>query len=105
MIADRVGRVLCILLARGLGPFDFLSLLLFRDFNQLVLANGVIGVAGGLGRDRLKGGSYMGGPTWQALIADKVPPEGYGEGHGSHGHHHQPHGTAQLLHRRPPLRP
>jgi MFS family permease len=79
MIADRFGRVLCILLARGLGPFDSLSLLLLRDFNQLVLAHGVIGVAGGLGGDRLKGGGYMGGPAWQALIADKVPPRDRGK--------------------------
>jgi len=78
-IADRFGRVPCILLARGLGPFDSLSLLLFKDFNQLVAAYGVIGIAGGLGGGRLRGGGYMGGPAWQALIADIVPPRDRGK--------------------------
>ena len=73
MIADRFGRVPLILLARGLGPFDSLSLYLFKDYNQLLMAYGVIGVAGGLGGGRLRGGGYMGGPAWQALIADVVP--------------------------------
>jgi MFS family permease len=81
MIADRFGRMPCILLARGLGPFDSLSLLLLRNFNLLLLRNfnqllaaySVIGVAGGLGGGRIRGGGYMGGPAWQALITDIVP--------------------------------
>jgi MFS family permease len=73
MIADRFGRMPCILLARGLGPFDSLSLLLLRNFNQLLAAYSVIGVAGGLGGGRIRGGGYMGGPAWQALITDIVP--------------------------------
>lgn len=79
MIADRFGRMPCILLARGLGPFDSLSLLLFRDFNQLLAAYSVIGVAGGLGGGRIRGGGYMGGPAWQALITDIVPQEDRGK--------------------------
>jgi MFS family permease len=73
MIAVRFGRMPCILLARGLGPFDSLSLLLLRNFNQLLAAYSVIGVAGGLGGGRIRGGGYMGGPAWQALITDIVP--------------------------------
>jgi MFS family permease len=72
-IADRLGRVPCIFLARGLGPFDSLSLYLFHDYNQLLVAYGVIGFAAGLGGGRLRSGGYMGGPAWQALIADLVP--------------------------------
>ena len=79
MIADRFGRVPCILLARGLGPFDSLSLLMLRDYNHLLAAYGVIGVAGGLGGGRLRGGGYMGGPAWQALIADIVPQRDRGK--------------------------
>ena len=79
MIADRFGRMPCILLARGLGPFDSLSLLLLRDFNQLIAAYSVIGVAGGLGGGRIRGGGYMGGPAWQALITDIVPQEDRGK--------------------------
>ena len=79
LIADRFGRVPCILLARGLGPFDSISLLLFKDFKQLIATYGVIGIAGGLGGGRLRGGGYMGGPAWQALIADIVPPRDRGK--------------------------
>jgi MFS family permease len=79
LIADRFGRVPCILLARGLGPFDSLSLLLFRDYLQLIGAYSIIGVAGGLGGGRLRGGGYMGGPAWQALISDIVPSRDRGK--------------------------
>jgi len=79
MIADRFGRVPCILLARGLGPFDSLSLYLFKDYNQLLAAYGVIGVAQGLGGGRIRAGGYMGGPAWQALVADIVPQRDRGK--------------------------
>jgi hypothetical protein len=59
--------------------FDSLSLLMFRDYNQLLAAYGVIGVAGGLGGGRLRGGGFMGGPAWQALIADLVPQRDRGK--------------------------
>ena len=49
MIADRFGRIGPILLARALGPIDSLNLLFLRDFNHLIGAYSVIGVAGGLG--------------------------------------------------------
>lgn len=73
LVADKYGRIPCILLARGLGPFDSLSLYMFHDYEKLLYAYGVIGFAGGLGGGRLRGGGYMGGPAWQALIADLVP--------------------------------
>ena len=79
MMSDRYGRVPCILLARGLGPFDSLSLLLFRDYNQLLGAYGVIGFAQGLGGGRIRSGGYMGGPSWQALVADLVPSRNRGK--------------------------
>ena len=79
LIADRFGRVPPILLARSLGPVDSLSLLLLRDYNHLLAAYGIIGVAGGLGGGRLRGGGYMGGPAWQALITDIVPQRDRGK--------------------------
>lgn len=72
MIADRFNRVIPILLARALGPIDSLNLLFLDNFNHLLVAYSVIGVAGGLGGGRIRGGGYMGGPAWNALIADLV---------------------------------
>lgn len=79
IIADKFGRVPCILLARGLGPFDSLSLYLFKGYNQLLAAYSVIGVAQGLGGGRIRTGGYMGGPAWQALVADVVPQRDRGK--------------------------
>jgi MFS family permease len=72
MLADKYGRVPCILVSRALGPFDSLSLLLFRDFGHLLGAYSVIGVAQGLGGGRIRTGGNIGDPAWQALIADLV---------------------------------
>jgi len=79
MIADKYNRVIPILLARALGPIDSLNLLFLNDYNQLLAAYGVIGVAGGLGGGRIRGGGYMGGPAWNALIADLVPSRDRGK--------------------------
>ncbi len=79
LIADRFGRIPCIFLARALGPVDSLSLLLLRDYRQLLAIYAVIGVAGGLGGGRLRGGGYTGGPAWQALVADLVPSRDRGK--------------------------
>jgi len=79
MIADRYNRVIPILLARALGPIDSLNLLFLDNFNHLLAAYGVIGVAGGLGGGRIRGGGYMGGPAWNALIADLVPSRDRGK--------------------------
>jgi MFS family permease len=74
IIADKYGRVPCIALARGLGPFDSFSLYGLRNYSHLIAAYGVIGVAQGLGGGRIRTGGNMGGPAWSALIADIVPP-------------------------------
>jgi len=79
MIADRYNRAIPILLARALGPIDSLNLLFLDNFNHLLAAYGVIGVAGGLGGGRIRGGGYMGGPAWNALIADLVPSRDRGK--------------------------
>lgn len=82
MLSDRVGRVPCILLARGLGPIDTLSMLFLEDFNHLLIAFGTVGLMEGLGGGRIRGGGFMGGPAWEALMADIVPQEDRGRVNG-----------------------
>jgi len=82
ILFDKVGRVPCILLARGMGPLDSLSLLLLRDFNHLLVAFGSVGLLEGLGGGRIRGGGFMGGPAWEALLADVVSQENRGKVNG-----------------------
>lgn len=79
MLADRFGRVPCILVARSLFPLDLLALLFLRNYNQLLTVHLLLGVGGGLGGGGLRGGGYMGGPSWQALVADAVPSKDRGK--------------------------
>lgn len=79
VVADRTSRKKLILLARGLGPFDSLSLILFNDYRQLIGAYSVIGVAQGIGGGRLRTGGFMGGPAWNSLITDLVPARDRGK--------------------------
>lgn len=79
VIADRMSRKNLILMARGLGPFDSLSLFLFKDYNQLIGMYGIIGVAQGIGGGRLRTGGFMGGPAWNSLLADLVPAKDRGK--------------------------
>jgi len=79
VVADRTSRKNLILMARGLGPFDSLSLFLFNDYRQLLGAYSVIGVAQGIGGGRLRTGGFMGGPAWNSLITDLVPANDRGK--------------------------
>jgi MFS family permease len=79
VIADRMSRKHLILMARGLGPFDSLSLFLFKDYNQLIGMYGIIGVAQGIGGGRLRTGGFMGGPAWNSLLADLIPAKDRGK--------------------------
>jgi MFS family permease len=79
VIADRTSRKNLILMARGLGPFDSLSLFLFKNYNQLIGIYGIIGVAQGIGGGRLRTGGFMGGPAWNSLLADLVPAKDRGK--------------------------
>ena len=70
VLSDRFGRVIPILVARSLLPVEAISLLITRDFRVLVIIFILLGIAGGLGGGSIRSGGGMGGPSWQALIAD-----------------------------------
>jgi MFS family permease len=73
VISDRYGRVPCITVARSILPLESLGVLFFHDFRSLLPVFALLGIGGGLGGGSIRGGGYMGGPAWQALIADIVP--------------------------------
>jgi MFS family permease len=79
MISDRFGRVIGILVARSILPTESLGLVYLNDFNHLMALFTVLGLGGGLGGGSIRGGGGMGGPSWQALIADIVPQQDRGK--------------------------
>ncbi|MCW3991508.1 MAG: MFS transporter [Candidatus Bathyarchaeota archaeon] len=72
VLADRIGRKPCITVSKVLGPLSTLGFVMSTSFWQLALARSLGGVAMGFGG--MVWGP-MGGPVWQALIADCTPPE------------------------------
>ncbi|MBM3292205.1 MFS transporter, partial [Candidatus Bathyarchaeota archaeon] len=72
MLSDKIGRVGPILIVRGLDPLDSLSLLLLRDYNQLLGVYTIVGLIEGVGGGGIRGGGFMGGPAWEALMAELV---------------------------------
>jgi MFS family permease len=75
MASDKIGRVPLILLSRGFGPMGTLSLRFFRDYNTLLGLYGAYGLIEGVGGGTIRGGGYMGGPPWEALMAELVLPK------------------------------
>ena len=72
ILADRIGRKPCIIASRVLGPLSTIGFTLSTNFWQLAVSRSVGGVAQGFGG--MVWGP-MGGPVWQALVADCTPPE------------------------------
>lgn len=72
ILADRIGRKPCIIASRVLGPLSTIGFTLSTNFWQLTVSRSVGGVAQGFGG--MVWGP-MGGPVWQALVADCTPPE------------------------------
>jgi len=79
MMSDRLGRLPNILLARSILPIEALGLVLLKGYSQFVILFVVLGIGGGFGGGGMRGGGGMGGPSWQALIADIVPSRDRGK--------------------------
>ena len=72
ILSDRIGRKPVITVSRVLGPASLLGFTLSHDFIQ-VLGSRLVGAVG----DGF-GGTVMGirgGPAWQALVTDIIPPD------------------------------
>ncbi len=75
MLADRVGRKPSIIVSRILSPLSTLGFTFSSGFWQLLATRALGGLAMGFGG--LVWGP-MGGPVWQALVADLTPPKNRG---------------------------
>jgi MFS family permease len=72
VLADRIGRKPCIVVSKVLSPISTFGFVLSTNFWQLTASRSIGGVAQGFGG--MVWGP-MGGPVWQALVADCTPPE------------------------------
>jgi len=71
-LGDRIGRKPCILASQSLSLVSTFLFINLYDFSGILLSRALEGVASGFGGLVM---GEMGGPTWQALIADFVPSE------------------------------
>jgi len=69
-LADRVGRKPCILTSQVLSSISTLFFINSHNFGGVLFSRTLEGVASGFGGMVM---GFMGGPAWQALIADFVP--------------------------------
>jgi len=72
MMGDRIGRKPLILASRVLASFSNIGYTFSQGFWHIAAVRGLGGIASGLG-----GAMWgpMGGPVWQALVADLTPPD------------------------------
>ena len=75
MLADRVGRKPCIIVSRTLSPLSTIGFTFSSNFWQMGVTRALGGVAQGFGG--LVWGP-MGGPVWQALVADLTTQQNRG---------------------------
>jgi len=75
MLADHVGRKPCIIVSRILSPLSTIGFTFSSSFWQMGVTRALGGVAQGFGG--LVWGP-VGGPVWQALVADLTTPQSRG---------------------------
>ena len=76
ILADRIGRKPCITVSRILSPISTLGFTFSANFWHLLSVRVIGGVAQGFGGTVW---GLMGGPVWQALVADVTPPDRRGK--------------------------
>jgi len=74
-LGDRIGRKICIITSQILSLVSTFFFINSRAFGGALFSRALEGVASGFGGLVM---GEMGGPTWQALIADLVPSESRG---------------------------
>ena len=72
MMADRFDRVKLNVFARSIAPITTIAYITLRDFYQILATRIVAGIGMGLSGAEL---GWLGGASWDSLMADIVPPE------------------------------
>lgn len=73
ILSDRIGRKPCILASRLIEPLTTLGLTSTRSFTGAMLLQVFKGIGNGVGGGLIMKGLMMGGPAWEALVADIIP--------------------------------
>lgn len=71
LLADRIGRKPCILASRITGPLSYFGLIFSSTFTHVLLVQSVGGLSAAFGGGGPLG--MVGGPAWQALVAELTP--------------------------------
>ena len=72
-LSDRVGRKPCLLFSRMVEPLSVLGFVGARSFGQVFAVRSFSALGSAVGGGLIMKGLMMGGPAWQALVADIVP--------------------------------
>jgi MFS family permease len=75
LLADRIGRKPCIIISRVFSPLSTIGFTYSMNFLHMALVRSLGGLAQGFGGVVW---GPMGGPVWQALVADLTPTESRG---------------------------
>ena len=89
-LSDRIGRKPCLLASRLIEPASRLGFIHANNFLQALAVQSFSAIGRGIGGGLIMKGLLMGGPAWQALVADIVPPSDRGRIMGAMG-------SAQIL--------
>lgn len=72
-LSDRIGRKPCLLFSRVVEPASKLAFVGARGFGQVLAVQSFSALGTAVGGGLIMKGLMMGGPTWQALVADIIP--------------------------------
>lgn len=78
LISDKIGRKPCLMVSRVVEPISKLGFIGARGFLQVFAVQSFAALGTAVGGGLIMKGLMMGGPAWQALIADTVPPSDRG---------------------------
>ena len=77
-LSNKIGRKPCLLFSRIVEPLSKLFFIRTKNFRQVIMVQGFSALGSAVGGGLIMKGLMMGGPSWQALVADIVEPSDRG---------------------------